>query len=136
MGAPGRFSLPVTSAHNREVPTPTFLDAPALIVGIAAYRTLRPLPHSVLNDADAVGVGTQQTVAGQRLWAVPGSGLLRQTQRRAGSSGEQLGLSQISRNDGSPMASSPSPVCVGPTRAILLGRVKIVEDVLPDARAG
>jgi hypothetical protein len=33
---------------------PTFLDAHALIVGIASYRNLRPLPHSVLNDAHAV----------------------------------------------------------------------------------
>jgi hypothetical protein len=33
---------------------PTFLDAHALVVGIAAYRHLRPLPTTVLNDAAAI----------------------------------------------------------------------------------
>jgi hypothetical protein len=33
---------------------PTFADAHALVVGVAAYRRLRPLPAAVLNDAAAV----------------------------------------------------------------------------------
>jgi uncharacterized caspase-like protein len=33
---------------------PTFPEAHALVVGIAAYRHLRPLPATVLNDAEAI----------------------------------------------------------------------------------